>query len=181
MLEWLLGSKRCKVHDRELLSGTATTSYGRVLIPADYKEAAKQVFPHARSFVVMGRPGVCRRAETNVLYCPECRKAEAEWHRHNPDWNRPSSVFLSVQTERRCLPNSAAKRLLHSSQLREPEQAARYVWIVYRLSSEALIAYDSENHKYLYPYTTSDSPGYANVEALAEALGKKLKDQRTCE
>lgn len=179
MLERLLGPKRCRVHDRELLDGKAVIQYGRVLIPKDFQEAAKKAFPHANSFVVMGRGGWDRKTEANVLYCPDCRETEVAWRRENPDWNRASSVFLTVQTNRRDLSNSTVKQMLRDSQLSDPEQVARYLWVVYRIGSEAVIAYNSEKKSYLFPFATAESPSYANVEALVEALNEKFEGRKT--
>ena len=70
---------KCKVHDVELLKGTAPIRYGLPPAPpVGYLEAQDKLFPNAVSFVLGG----CILDDANeqtVSYCPLCREAERAW------------------------------------------------------------------------------------------------------
>ena len=113
------------------------------------------------------------KREEEVLYCPDCREAEARWNEGHPDFDVPVKVLGAVQAARRDLPGSAAKSLLRESQLSEPEPVGRFLWIVYRFSSGETVAYNAETRVYLYPYVGEQSPTHADVAALASVLNER--------
>lgn len=180
MLERILGAKRCKVHNLPLEQDAVPVRYGLIKSREEYRKAQRESFPRAKKFVMGGcRVGPAREKE--VMFCPECRVAESAWHDENPDFDDPINVHVAVTLGRRDLPDSLAKRMLKQSQLEKPERVARFLWIVYRLNLGEVVAYHAEKKSYLYPYTTNESPCYANVEALACTLNERYEDQRTRE
>lgn len=172
MLERLLGPKRCKVHDRPLEQDTVPVRYGLIRFREEYRKAAGNSFPHAKKFVMGGcRVGPPRESE--VLFCPECRDAEAKWHEENPDFDDPTNVQVAVTIARRDLPDSLAKRMLKQCCLEKPERAGRFLWIVYRLSLNECIAYEAEQKNYHYPFGDDQCHAYQSASKLAGALNMK--------
>lgn len=172
MLERILSAKRCKVHKCSLEQDAVPVRYGLIKFREEYRQANRESFPHAKKYV-MGGCRVGPEREKEVMFCPECRAAESVWHEENPDFDDPTNVHIAVTLARRDLPDSLAKRLLKQSQLENPERVARFLWIVYRLSLDEVIAYNSEHKLYLYPFADEDSPRFAKLERLAEALNEE--------
>jgi TonB family protein len=87
----------CKVHRTKLLRDKVGISYGLIGFQKGYWKAEQKLFPEANSTVYGGclvEAITCENKEiqlspqyAEVLYCPVCRKAQAEWsrqHSHNP-------------------------------------------------------------------------------------------------
>ena len=70
----------CQLHERELEPGTASVSYGLVRYKPEYRLALNALFQNALTGVL---GGCCiddtSPSEVSVMYCPDCRSAEAEW------------------------------------------------------------------------------------------------------
>lgn len=69
---------RCEVHDRQLEDGVVPIHYGLVRCTKEEGDARQKGFPHARSDY-LGGCVVKPPEKARVSFCPECRKAEAEW------------------------------------------------------------------------------------------------------
>lgn len=173
MLGRLLGPKRCKVHGNTLEEGTAPVRYGLIRLRPDYRNAKREGFPNSWSFV-LGGCRVGNRREANVFFCPECRAAESEWTEANPDFDRPAVVAIAIQTARRDLPDSLAKRLLRQSQVEKPERAGYRLWVVYRLNLHECVVYNSERRTYVHPFGSDSATEYPSVDALSDALNDSL-------
>gem|GEM_PF-3194884 len=169
MPERLFHAKRCKVHERPLERDTVPVRIGLIRFRAEYREAARVSFPHASNFVLGG----CRigsATEKEVLFCPECREAEAKWREDHPDFDCPNDVYRVVAAACRDLPDSLAKRILRQGLLSKPEKAGRYLWIVCRLKLTESVAYDAEKRRYQFPFGSQQCQSYGSVLKLARAI-----------
>ena len=172
MLEPVFGPPRCEIHGRILERDSVPVRYGLIKFRQEYREAQRTQFPHAKPFALGG----CRLGppvKQDVMYCSDCRAAELRWHQENPDFDVPANVVIEIQTARRSLADSVAKRLLRQSQLDRPERAGRFLWIVYRLNLEESVAFDAEKKVYLYPCNDETVTSYPNIKALADALNDR--------
>jgi len=172
MLERLLGSKHCKVHDRPLERDSVPVRYGHIRFREEYRVAASESFPHAKKFV-LGGCLVGPPREREVLFCPECRDAESNWHEENPDFDDPTNVGVVINIARRDLADSLAKRMLKHGLLEKPERVGRFLWVVYRLNLRECIAYEAEQKNYVYPFRDDQCRTYRSVADLADALNEK--------
>ena len=73
-------TKKCHVHDRDLLEDKVSIHYGYPLTTEEYSLASSELFPFANSYYL---GGCVRKPELSarVMYCPDCRLAEKEWER----------------------------------------------------------------------------------------------------
>ncbi len=110
------------------------------------------------------------------MFCLECRAAESKWHQENPDFDAPANVEQAIESHRRDLPDSLAKRLLKQSRTEKPERASGHLWVVYRLTLDECIAYNSESRTYHCPYSKHDCRCYQNVGDLVDALNAKFAE-----
>jgi len=171
MLERFLGPKHCKVHDRSLERDSVPVRYGLIKFREEYQKAAREQFPPCQKFI----PGPCRvgpSRERQVMFCPDCRSAESRSHEENPDFDDPVNVHVAVQNARRDLPDFLVKRLLKQSQLKNPEHADRYLWIVYRLRLHKSVPYNAEQQTYAYPYGEEEPTTFSSIEELARVLNE---------
>jgi hypothetical protein len=73
----------CELHGRPLVEDVLRIEYGLIKPSAEWREARQEQFPHARSRYLGGcveKPVTRAR----VSYCPECRRAEANWRATHP-------------------------------------------------------------------------------------------------
>lgn len=169
MLKRFFRLNHCAVHDCPLQCDSVPIRYGLIKLRDEYRRAVKREFPHAKTFVLGGcRVGPPRNE--NVMYCPECRAAESKWNQENPDFDDPAKVKQAIESDRRDLPDSLAKRLLRQSQTENPERTNEYRWIVYRLTLDECIACNSQSRAYEYPYLKHNSRCYQSIRDLAATL-----------
>ena len=86
------------------------------------------------------RKNVCRN-ELSVVICDQCA---ATFDRSYS----PSTVFVSVQSQRRDCPPSPIKELLRDSQVSPTKYVREQYWIVYELRDGLIIYYDSGSNRY---------------------------------
>ena len=72
--------QQCQLHHEWMRVGDVSIAYGLICFEKEYTDAHKQLFPNAHSYSAGGCVVMSESPKTEkVLYCPSCRKAEAEW------------------------------------------------------------------------------------------------------
>ncbi len=163
----LFTKKRCRIHGRDLRPDNVPIRYGLIRLPSNLRTAQRRLFPNANTSVLGG----CRvgpKKFRDIFYCPDCRAAESKWREENPEFDTRSAVYISVQSQRRELPDTLGKQILRQSELKSPERAARYQWIVYRISLDQLVLYNSRDKTYTFPHGASGARSFSNVQELAD-------------
>ncbi len=77
----MVGDK-CKVHGEKLKLDVVPILYGKLMIDEDYMHAQEKQFPNANTRF-LGGCIVEETTEAEVLYCPKCRDAEAQWQKEH--------------------------------------------------------------------------------------------------
>lgn len=75
---------RCGLHGCSLQDETIPVLRHCVKLRRSYMHAAKFEFPNAESFAIALPHLSIDRSTSDVKFCPECRKAEAEWRAKFP-------------------------------------------------------------------------------------------------
>ncbi len=72
--------RQCELHHEWMVAGDVSIAYGLLIHDKAYSKAHQKLFPNAHLYsaggcvVMAGSP-----KQEKALYCPSCRKAEAEW------------------------------------------------------------------------------------------------------
>lgn len=72
-------SRRCELHDDDLVQGVAEIDYGIWVRDDERIRAQRGLFPNSFLRVAGGCFYIATQPTAQVRYCPQCREAEAAW------------------------------------------------------------------------------------------------------